>query len=179
MEPEISADIFVTRHAFGHLLRAEMQVGSEGSGKLVTELRKKASKLSGGLVIIDGSPGVGCPVIASITASDIVLIVTEPTQSGKQDLIRVAELCAHFGVRTLACVNKFDINEEMTQIIEDKCSEYGIGLVGRIPYDERVMRAINELRPITDDKQSAAGEAICRLWTKLQPLMTAEKKESR
>lgn len=97
-----------------------MEVGSDGSGKLVTDLRKKAKKLNKDdkLTIIDGSPGIGCAVIASITGADAVLIVTEPTASGLEDLKRVVDLCKHFGVFTMVCVNKYDINKEMTVDIE-------------------------------------------------------------
>ena len=179
MEQQKTADNIVTRHQSGRLLRAEMEIGSEGTGKLVTALRKKASDQKSGLVIIDGSPGVGCPVIASITATDIVLIVTEPTQSGRDDLLRVAQLCAHFGVTTLVCINKYDINESMTQAIKQHCHDNGISVVGIIPYDESVVKAVNELRPITEDVNSAAGKAISSLWTNIQPYLAADKTERR
>ncbi len=143
-----------------------MGVGSDGSGKLVTDLRKKAKKLNKDdkLTIIDGSPGIGCAVIASITGADAVLIVTEPTASGLEDLKRVVDLCKHFGVFAMVCVNKYDINKEMTLDIENFINEKGIKLVGKIPYDNTVMKSINELKPITCYKESIANKAIENMW---------------
>src|SRR5699024_7722280 len=107
--------------------RAEMEIGSDASGKLITFLRKNSKEFSEKekLTIIDGSPGIGCPVIASITGSDIVLIVTEPTKSGLEDLKRVVSLCEHFGVLVLVSINKYDINEDMSNEIEKYIEEKG------------------------------------------------------
>ncbi|MDD5016960.1 MAG: ATP-binding protein [Eubacteriales bacterium] len=166
MRDEKTADAYVTRTQNGYLTRAEMEIGSDGSGKLVTLLRENAKEVAaaGSLIITDGSPGIGCPVISSITASDIVLIVTEPTQSGFDDFVRVAALCAHFGISALACVNKYDINEGVAERIEDYCRRHDIAVVGRIPYDDTVMRSVNDLKPITDYPQSTANRAIRQMW---------------
>ena len=159
---EKAADSYITRTDEGYLTRAEMEIGSDGSGKLVTQLRKNARKLAqpGDVVIIDGSPGIGCPVISSITGADIVLIVTEPTMSGLSDFERISELTTHFGTPTLACINKYDINEDIVRDIENSCYGSGVKLVGKIPYDETVLESINNLKPITDYKQSKAAKAI-------------------
>lgn len=171
MRDEKAADAYVTKTDDGYITRAQMEIGSDGSGKLVTMLRENIRKIADddALIVIDGSPGIGCPVISSITASDMVLIVTEPTQSGYDDFIRVAELCAHFGVETLACVNKYDINEEISRRIEEKCLEQGIALIGRIPYDETVMHSVNALRPITEYADSAASNAVKEMWAQMLP----------
>lgn len=170
LEDEKTAEIFITELDKGLISRAEMEVGSDGSGKLVTDLRKKAKKLNKDdkLTIIDGSPGIGCAVIASITGADAVLIVTEPTASGLGDLKRVVELCKHFDVFTMVCVNKYDINKEMTVDIESFINEKGIKLVGKIPYDNTVMKSINELNPITYYKESIAKEAIEHMWKNIR-----------
>ncbi|EJP6471276.1 ATP-binding protein [Clostridium sp. FAM 1755] len=170
LEDEKTAEIFITELDKGLISRAEMEVGSDGSGKLVTDLRKKAKKLNKDdkLTIIDGSPGIGCAVIASITGADAVLIVTEPTASGLEDLKRVVDLCKHFDVFTMVCVNKYDINKEMTVDIESFINEKGIKLVGKIPYDNTVMKSINELNPITYYKESIAKEAIEHMWKNIR-----------
>ncbi|NFP90025.1 ATP-binding protein [Clostridium sporogenes] len=166
LEDEKAAETFITELDQGLISRAEMEVGSDGSGKLVTDLRKKAKKLNKDdkLTIIDGSPGIGCSVIASITGADAVLIVTEPTASGLEDLKRVVDLCKHFCVFAMVCVNKYDINKEITLDIENFINEKRIKLVGKIPYDNTVMKSINELKPITCYKESIANKAIENMW---------------
>lgn len=161
-----TADVYITQTNNGIISRAQMEVGSEGSGKLVTLLRSNARKFAdeNALIIIDGSPGIGCPVISSITGSDAVLIVTEPTQSGLEDLKRVKELCRHFGVLTFVCVNKYDINGKVAEEIENFCKENDVCLVGKIPYDDTVIKSINELVPIVHYEDSKANKAIRQMW---------------
>lgn len=169
LEDEKTADTFITELDKGIISRAEMGIGSDGSGKLITELRKNGKRFNKDekLTIIDGSPGIGCAVIASITGSNAVLVVTEPTKSGLEDLKRVVELCKHFGVFTMVCVNKFDINEEVTKEIENFIYENQIVLVGKIPYDDMVMKSINELKPITFYKDSIAEKSIEAMWSNM------------
>ncbi len=169
LEDEKTADTFITELDKGIISRAEMGIGSDGSGKLITELRKNGKRFNKDekLTIIDGSPGIGCAVIASITGSNAVLVVTEPTKSGLEDLKRVVQLCKHFGVFTMVCVNKFDINEEVTKEIENFINENQIVLVGKIPYDDMVMKSINELKPITFYKDSIAEKAIEAMWSNM------------
>jgi len=169
LEDEKTADTFITELDKGIISRAEMGIGSDGSGKLITELRKNGKRFNKDekLTIIDGSPGIGCAVIASITGSNAVLVVTEPTKSGLEDLKRVVLLCKHFGVFTMVCVNKFDINEEVTKEIENFIYENQIVLVGKIPYDDMVMKSINELKPITFYKDSIAEKAIEAMWSNM------------
>ncbi|MBD5638588.1 4Fe-4S binding protein [Clostridium botulinum] len=170
LEDEKTAKTFITELEKGLISRAEMEVGSDGSGKLVTDIRKKAKKFNKDdkLTIIDGSPGIGCSVIASITGTDAILIVTEPTASGLEDLKRVVALCNHFGIFAMVCVNKYDINKEMTVDIENFINEKGIKLVGKIPYDNIVMKSINELKPITCYKESIANKAIENMWESIK-----------
>lgn len=167
---EKTADVYVTQTGRGIISRAQMEVGSEGSGKLVTILRSKAEKFAAEntLIIIDGSPGIGCPVISSITGSDAALIVAEPTQSGLKDFKRVIELCKHFGIRTFVCINKFDINADISAEIENYCKENNVFLAGKIPYDDLVMKSINELMPIVHFENSPANQAIRQMWDKLR-----------
>lgn len=165
-----TADVFITQTSKkGIISRARMDIGSEGSGILITRLRKNAKRYAdeNTLIISDGSPGIGCPVISSITGSDAVLIVTEPTQSGLEDLKRVMELCRHFGVLTFVCINKYDINENKAVEIENYCRENDFCLAGRIPYDDLVMKSINELKPIVHYENSKANHAIRQMWNNI------------
>ena len=174
---EKTADTFITKLDKGIISRAEMEIGSDGSGKLVMQLRKNSEKFNDNdkLTLIDGSPGIGCSVIASITGSDAVLVVTEPTKSGLGDLIRVVTLCEHFGVFTMVCINKCDINEEVTSEIENFVNGKGMKLVGKIPYDDTVMKSINELKPITCYKESIAEKAIEDMWSNIKKLCKIDK----
>ncbi|KHS57754.1 MAG: ATP-binding protein [Terrisporobacter othiniensis] len=157
-----TADVFLSKVAKGVISRAEMEIGSDGSGKLISQLRRNASSANdnNSFTIIDGSPGIGCPVISSITGSDAVLVVTEPTKSGIKDLTRVVDLCNHFGIFTMACINKYDINEDMSKEIDEYLRSKNIDLVGKIPYDNMVVKSINELKPITKYDNSLAKKAI-------------------
>lgn len=170
LEDEKAADTFITQTDKGIIARAEMGIGSDASGLLISFLRRNAKRFSEDkkLTIIDGSPGIGCPVIASVTGSDMVLVVTEPTKSGLEDLKRVVTLCEHFGVYTMVCINKYDINEEMSKEIESFINDKGLKLVGKIPYDDMVMKSINELKPITFYNESIAKKAIEDMWLKIK-----------
>ncbi|WBW96924.1 ATP-binding protein [Oceanirhabdus sp. W0125-5] len=160
-----NAEILAEKMKIGILTRAEMDIGSDGSGKLITALRRTAKEHSSDeLIIIDGSPGIGCPVISSCTNSDYVLIVTEPTKSGISDLKRVYGVTDGFGIRSLVCINKYDINTKNTEEIKKYCQESEIEIIGLIPFDSTVNRAINELKPITEFKESIACKAIEDMW---------------
>lgn len=170
LEDEKIANTYITNLDNGIISRAEMEIGSDGSGKLISYLRKNGRQFSAGekLIISDGSPGIGCSVISSITGSDTILVVTEPTKSGLEDLMRVVALCEHFGVFTMICINKFDINEEMSDKIEEFIKKEGLALVGKIPYDDTVMKSINELKPIIYYEDSKASSAIKEMWQNIK-----------
>ena len=170
---EKAADTFITETEKGIISRAMMGIGSDGSGKLVTELRKNAKRFMerDRIVILDGSPGIGCSVIASITDTDIALIVTEPTKSGLDDLKRIFELAGHFETQVMICVNKYDINLDMTSQIENFAREKKLIVVGKIPFDKLVMESVNTLRPITDFEDSPARKAIEEMWLCINNLM--------
>ncbi|GFR35043.1 ATP-binding protein [Thermobrachium celere] len=173
LEDEKTADVYITKIESGLLSRAEMEIGADGSGKLITQLRENAKRYNreNKLTIIDGSPGIGCPVISSITGSSAALIVTEPTRSGLEDLKRVYSLCKHFGIKTFVCINKFDINLEVTEDIEEFAKNNNLIIVGKIPFDEKVMESINNLRPITYYEDSVANEAIRKMWDNLKEIL--------
>lgn len=169
-EDEKIADTYISQLDKGIISRAEMEIGSDGSGKLISYLRKNGRQFNTDekLIISDGSPGIGCSVISSITGSDAVLVVTEPTKSGLEDLMRVVALCEHFGVFTMVCINKFDINEDMSTKIEEFIKKEGLVLAGKIPYDDTVMKSINELKPIIDYEGSKAASAIKEMWQNIK-----------
>jgi MinD superfamily P-loop ATPase len=144
-EDAINGQWFISDTRFGPMVHAKLGITEENSGKLVTLIRKEAKRIADAqnkdLLIIDGSPGIGCPVIASITGADLVLVVTEPTLSGKHDLERVAQLAANFGIKTLVCINKADINPEISRSITEDAIKHGLKVIGNIPYDEAFTKA--------------------------------------
>ena len=139
---------------------AQLKMGSGTTGKLVTEVKKRliSSTQNEDLAIIDGSPGIGCPVIASLNGADMVLIVTEPTISGISDMDRIIRTAEKFKVKTAICINKYDINPKNTELITSYCKKNDIPFVGKIPYDNHAVEAINNGLSIVDIDCSS-GEA--------------------
>ncbi len=154
----------------GPMVHARLGVAAENSGKLVSTVRREARRIAGeqsrNLVIVDGPPGIGCPVIASVTGADFVLVVTEPTVSGEHDVERVFALTRHFGIPTAICINKWDLNPEMAKQIEEAGQAAGARIAGRIRYDPSVTLAqLQECAVVELD--SLAGADIRRLWVNL------------
>jgi len=167
--PRKSGEWFISETRHGPMVHARLGIAEENSGKLVTVVRKQAARIAveGGMdmVIIDGPPGIGCPVIASIGGTSLVLIVTEPTVSGLHDMERVAQLAAHFKVPTMLCINKCDINRDMTATLRRRAAELRMWVAGEIPYDTSVTLAQIAGQSIIefDGGGSVAGE-INRTW---------------
>ena len=153
---------------FGPMVHAKLGIAEENSGKLVTLIRRKAKEIATAesldLIIADGSPGIGCPVIASITGADVVLIVTEPTLSGRHDFERVADLAASFGIKTLLCINKADINPAMVTQIRMEARQRGIAMAGEIPYDEAFTKAQIMKATIVEYTGGEITERVKSLW---------------
>jgi len=164
----INGQWFISDTRFGPMVHAKLGVAEENSGKLVTVIRKEAKKIAQeqkkDLLIVDGSPGIGCPVIASITGADMVLVVTEPTLSGKHDLDRVCKLAANFGIKTLVCVNKADINPQITGQISEEACQRGLKVIGKIPYDEAFTKAQIIKVSVIEYTGGAVTEQIKALW---------------
>ncbi len=163
---------FISETRFGPMVHARLGIAEENSGKLVTLVRQQASRLGEekklDLILTDGPPGVGCPVIASIGGASAVLVVTEPTVSGSHDMQRVVELAAYFKVPAMLCVNKFDLNPELSQKIEDYAAGKGLPCLGRVPFDPLITRAMVQGKTIFEyDGQSPAAEAIRGVWQRL------------
>jgi MinD superfamily P-loop ATPase len=165
----VNGEWFVSETRCGPMVHARLGIAGENSGKLVTTVRTKATCVAEerglNLVIIDGSPGIGCPVIASITGAHLVLAVSEPTLSGLHDLERVAALTRHFGIPALVCVNKWDLNPEVCSRIEAWAREHGLGLAGRVRYDRAVTAAQVNGKAIVEYQQDGCAEDVRSVWT--------------
>lgn len=170
-EPAINGQWFVSETRFGPMVHARLGIAQENSGKLVTLIRKEAKRLAEEqhkqLVIVDGSPGIGCPVIASITGADVVLIVTEPTLSGLHDLQRVADLAKNFRIKTLVCINKADINPQMSEQIAETAQKQGLTVIGQLPYDDAFTRAQIRKATVIEYSGGKIAETIKTLWQQI------------
>lgn len=171
IEEKITGWVHISDTKYGPLLHARLEIGEGNSGKLVTKVRNTAERVAQeeGLefILIDGSPGIGCPVIASLTGVDLALIVTEPTLSGVADLERIGGVCNHFGIPWVVCINKFDINEENTERIQTMCNQQGIPVVGKIPYDISFTRAIVAGIPLTEFSSNTSADKIKKMWERI------------
>jgi len=182
----VKAIVFPERHCgtwmvsetrCGTLVHACLSAAAENSGKLVSTVRREARRLAEAqslkLLITDGPPGIGCPVIASVTGATQVLVVTEPTVSGEHDLERVLKLTRFFGVPTAVCVNKWDINPGMTERIEAKALAAGVQIAGRIRYDPAVTTAQIQAKAVVELDAPAASD-IREVWKNLKTRRTDE-----
>jgi MinD superfamily P-loop ATPase len=154
----------------GPMVHACLRAAAENSGKLVATVRREAHRVAEEqgktLIITDGPPGIGCPVIASVTGAAKVLAVTEPTVSGEHDLERVLQLARHFEIPVSVCVNKWDINPGMAERIERKAESLGADCVGRVRYDKAVTAAQIQQKAVVEI-ESAAGDDIRRVWERM------------
>lgn len=159
---------FRSNSAFGPLIHAHLFAGQENSGKLVAAVRQEAAGLAsqGGqaYVIIDGPPGIGCAVIAAVTGTDLALIVTEPTVSGIHDLDRALGVTQHFGIPALLCINKYDINPQKSEEIAKYAAQRGVKIVGRVPFDTVVTKAMVHGRPVTDFDDGPVSGELRHVW---------------
>jgi MinD superfamily P-loop ATPase len=169
MQDHVSGDMMLYKNDGRVFSTAQLKMGSGASGKLVTAVKQQLTQEApdSELAIIDGSPGIGCPVIASISGVDFVLIVAEPTISGMHDMKRIIETSKHFGVSCAVCINKFDVNEDTANEIESYCNGLSIPVIGRIPYDGTVVKAVNRCQSIACYPDSPAGKAIASIWDKI------------
>lgn len=154
----------------GPMVHAQLNAAAENSGKLVSTVRREARRVAGeqnlDMILVDGPPGIGCPVIASVTGASLVLAVTEPTVSGEHDLERVLSLARHFGIQAVICVNKWDLNPGMADKIEEKARLSGAVIAGRIRYDSAVTASqMKQMAVVETDAPSA--DDIRHIWTQV------------
>ena len=172
METQLAGQWFRSESHYGPLFHAALRPAHENSGKLVTLVKQQARLL--GLddgyqaVIVDGPPGIGCPVIAAASGADLALIVTEPTAAGQHDMERVLQTTAHFRIPALVCINKADLYPAGTAAIEAACLERGIEVVGHVPFDPAVTAAIVQGEPVTVHRPEApASRALKAIWQRI------------
>jgi MinD superfamily P-loop ATPase len=163
---------FLSQTPFGPLVHAHLFAGQENSGKLVSEVREHARRISStegqDYAIIDGPPGIGCAVIAAATGADLVVVVIEPTVSGVHDLERVLELAEHFKIPAMLCINKHDINLDVSREISEYCAARGIEVVGRIPFDTVVTEAMVQGKPVTAYEDGCVTGELKSLWKRVK-----------
>ncbi|WP_462326731.1 ATP-binding protein [Desulfobaculum sp.] len=164
---------------FGHMVHANLGIGEENSGKLVTTVRKEArttaEKLSADLILTDGPPGVGCPVIASLGGTDLTLAVAEPTLSALHDLKRVYKLSRHFKVPMMVIINKADINAAIVEEIKCWCEEYDVEIAGVLPYDQVVTTAQIHGKSIVEYDPDGLGLTMRTIWDNVSRRLFADK----
>ncbi len=173
MEPSEKSRWHAGTYTNGFMVHARLAPGEENSGKLVNVVRDYAKKIASAkkieTTIIDGAPGTGCPVISSVTGAQKAILVTEPTRSGFHDLKRVIQLTASFKVKSYVVINKYDLNESMTNEITAWCEQQQIQVLGRIPFDKQIIEAMLHCKSIVEwAPDSEAGKAIIDIWKQLQ-----------
>lgn len=166
-----AGEYYCSNTRFGTLVHAKLGAGEEASGKLVSDVRRRASELAleygKDTVIIDGPPGTGCSVIAAITGADLVLVVTEPTVSGIHDLERVVQVAQHFRIPVMVCINKCDINVDLSQEISVYCKENGISVAGMLPYDKSPVDAMIDGKSVVECFDNDFSSKVRSLWTEV------------
>jgi MinD superfamily P-loop ATPase len=176
MHQSMSGKWYVSKTRYGMLVHAKLGIAQENSGKLVSVVRQKAREIakeqSLEYILTDGPPGIGCPVISSLSGSSKALIVTEPTISGLHDMDRILGLCEHFNIEALVCVNKYDINEENTEKITQFCKDRNVSIAGYVPYDNIITEAMIHGKPVVKYKQNDTSRAIEDLWENILERMT-------
>lgn len=172
MHDNLAGRWFLSNTPYGLLVHAELGIAQENSGKLVTTIKKKAEEIARlekfNYVICDGPPGIGCPVISSISGANIAVIVTEPTLSGIHDMERVINTCIHFGIPVMICINKFDINQEITEKIRAYCKQMNLKIAAEIPYDTAVSEAINKGIPLVEYTNNELSQKIINMWDEIE-----------
>lgn len=172
MHPVPSGHWYSSDTRCGPMIHARLNVGEGNSGKLVSRVKEEARRLAertdAQLVLVDGPPGTGCPVIASLSGASCVMVVTEPSVSGLHDLVRVLDLCRHFDVAAAVCVNRHDIHPESTRRIEAVC---GGSVSGYIPHDPDVTRALMQGKTVVEFSRGPAAESLRRLWREMLDIM--------
>jgi MinD superfamily P-loop ATPase len=175
MQERIDGEWFISETKYGPLVHAKLGIARPNSGKLVTLVRNNAREIAEikkhDFIIIDGPPGIGCPVIASLSGVDLAVIVTEPTYSGIHDMERVIDTAKHFGIAVGVCINKYDINLENTLKIEDYCHKNNLPVLGKIPFDTVVTKSLVQRAPVVEFSENGVVDEIKKIWDKVVALL--------
>jgi len=171
MQETLAGHWYISDTSYGKLAHARLGIAQENSGKLVALVRRQARQIAerDGLdyIISDGPPGIGCPVISSLSGVNLALLVTEPTLSGMHDLERVLEVCRHFDVPAIVAINKYDLNEDNTRRIEGYCRSRKVEVAARIPFDTVVTEAIVKGQPVVVHAAGRVSDEITKLWRRI------------
>lgn len=172
LENKINGEWYVSKSRFRTLVYALLEPGSQNSGKLVALLKQKGEQIAFenqvNIILVDGPPGIGCPVLASMANAHMILLVAEPTKSGLSDFMRIAELSHRFSSQKALIVNRYDLNHEMTQEIEKISGEMGIPVIGKIPFDTAVIDQMIKGKTLAENPRSEAGKAVKDIWNYIQ-----------
>ncbi len=166
---------YISETKYGPLVHARLGIAEENSGKLVALVRQNAQTIAKKndleLIIIDGPPGIGCPLIATLSGANLALVVTEPTLSGLHDLERVVKVTQHFGVKAVVIINKYDINLENSTKIEDWCSKNNIMVIGKIHFDNIITEALVKEVPVVEYSDNTVTKEIKDVWQKIKTIV--------
>jgi MinD superfamily P-loop ATPase len=175
MNENMSGYWFISDTRYGPLVHARLGIAQENSGKLVAVVRQQAKKTAEkegkDLIISDGPPGIGCPVISSLSGASLALLVAEPSLSGMHDLDRVLDVCRHFGVPAMVCINKYDLNENNTRRMESQCLSRGVEIAGKIPFDNVVTESIVHGVPLVEHSDGEVAREMERMWRTLSEVL--------
>jgi MinD superfamily P-loop ATPase len=174
MKENLCGEWYISKTKYGPLVHARLGIAEENSGKLVTLVRQNAraiaKKNNFELLIVDGPPGIGCPLIATLSGANLAVVVTEPTLSGIHDLERVVKVAQHFGVKTVVIINKYDINLENSVKLEEWCRKDNIPVIGKIHFDNIITEALVKGVPVVEYSDNKAAKEIKDIWQKLEDL---------
>ena len=172
MDQPVNGEWYISDTRYGTMVHARLGIAEENSGKLVSLVRREARRLAEEqkrqLIIVDGAPGIGCPVIASLTGSSVVLVVTEPTVSGIHDMQRVGKLTSHFKIPTLVCINKWDVNPELSESIYAVAETEHMTIIGKIRYDDAFTKAQVDGISVIEYIDNSVSKDIRHLWDEVK-----------
>lgn len=175
LQDVVNGYVYTCSTRYGPFVYAELGIAEENSGKLVVRVKQGARALAEQegkeYLVVDGPPGIGCPVIASLAGASLALVVTEPTPAGLHDLDRLLGVARHFGVRAAVCINKADLDAHLASDIENYCRAQGVPLAGRIPFAREVVASLVAKRPLTGDGAGEAAQAMRDVWQRTLALL--------
>ena len=179
MEENISGEWFISDTRYGPFVHARLGIAEDNSGKLVSMVRQAAKEIAEkekkSYILIDGPPGIGCPVIAAITDTDLAVVITEPTLSGIHDMLRIIDTTAHFQVPTRVVINKYDLNPENSEKIVEICASKKIEILGRITFSAKVPRSLVKAVPYVEYAHDEVAEEMISIWHKMESIIQEEK----